>query len=337
MNHGGAVRTWPGWLSGAVVALLVAGLWWSAGTAHAQPADVGYVVDLPGQMLTGVPTDVEVTTPGDVAEDATVQLEVNGETQDLQFEDGVAVGEVIADSGEPTIRVIEDGSAVDFSTSPDGSDPAGEATTGTIPGWRSLLPPFVAIVIALVFRQVIPALLVGVWIGAWGTYGFSIRGMWDGLLDVPNVWVLDALAPPDGDSSHMAIVVFTMLIGGLVGIISRNGGTAGIVRTVTAWASDRKRGQIATSVLGMVIFFDDYANTLVIGNALRPVTDRLQISREKLAYIVDSTAAPVGFGTPWWVSLPVSAVALVALLVWVGRPVPEPSPEQAAPAAAAAA
>ena len=304
MNLGGALRTWPGLLAAGLVALLVAALWWSAGVALAQPADVGYVVDLPGQLLTGVPTDVEVTALGDVAEDASVQLEVDGEAQDLEFTDGVAVAEVTAGSGTPTVRVLEGGSAVDFSTSPDGADPAPEATTGTIPAWTSLLPPSVAIAIALAARQVIPALLVGVWIGAWGTYGFSIRGMWDGLLDVPNVWVLEALAPPDGDSSHMAIVVFTMLIGGLVGIISRNGGTAGIVRTVTTWASDRTRGQVATSALGMVIFFDDYANTLVIGNAMRPVTDRLRISREKLAYIVDSTAAPV------------ASIALIS--TWIG-------------------
>jgi Na+/H+ antiporter NhaC len=305
MNLAASVRGRSGvWVAVAALAL-VGGLLWLDGVARAQPSSAGYVVALPDQMLTGVPTEVEVTALGDVSGDANVQLEFDRSTQRLSFDDeGLAYAEVAAGSGEPTVRLLENGSPVAFSTSADGAEPAQEATTGTIPAWTSLLPPFIAIAIALAFRQVIPALVVGVWVGAWATYGFSLRGLWDGLLDVPNVWVLEALVPPDGDSSHMAIAVFTMMIGGLVGIISRNGGTAGIVQTVTGWARDRQRGQIATSVLGMVIFFDDYANTLVIGNALRPVTDRLKISREKLAYIVDSTAAPV------------ASIALIS--TWIG-------------------
>jgi Na+/H+ antiporter NhaC len=162
-----------------------------------------------------------------------------------------------------------------------------------LPGWISLLPPLVAIGVALTFRQVLPALFLGIWVGAWALSDSPFLGIWDGLLDVPNVWVLRAIAPEDGDTSHASIIVFTMLIGGLVGIISRSGGTLGIVRAVTRWATNRRKGQVTTAGLGLVIFFDDYANTLVVGNAMRPVTDRLRISREKLAYIVDSTAAPV--------------------------------------------
>lgn len=284
------------------VALPAVMLWWS-GAAGAQPADVGYVVALPDQMLTGVPTEVEVTALGGDPAGA-VELEVDGATQALEFDEGVAVAEITPGGGDATVRLLEGGQAVEFSTSPDGADPAPDAAAGTIPGWTSLLPPAIAIAIALAFRQVIPALVIGVWVGAWGTYGFSLRGTWEALLDVPNVWVLEALVPPDGDPSHMSIAVFTMLIGGMVGIIARNGGTTGIVHAVTKWADNRRRGQIATSFLGMVIFFDDYANTLVIGNAMRPVTDRLQISREKLAYIVDSTAAPV------------ASIALIS--TWIG-------------------
>ncbi|MFC5382333.1 Na+/H+ antiporter NhaC family protein [Aquipuribacter nitratireducens] len=164
---------------------------------------------------------------------------------------------------------------------------------GSDPGWVSVLPPVVAIAAALLSRQVLPSLFLGVWVGAWLVQGLTVSGLWFGLLDVPNRWVLEAIAPPDGDSSHASIMIFTILIGGLVGIIACNGGTMGIVKAVTRWTTSRRRGQTVTGALGLVIFFDDYANTLVIGNSMRPVTDRLRISREKLAYIVDSTSAPV--------------------------------------------
>jgi Na+/H+ antiporter NhaC len=75
--------------------------------------------------------------------------------------------------------------------------------------------------------------------------------------------------------------------------MGRSGGTHGIVEAVAPLATTRRRGQLATYLAGLAIFFDDYANTLIVGNTLRPITDRLRISREKLSYLVDSTAAPV--------------------------------------------
>ena len=83
------------------------------------------------------------------------------------------------------------------------------------------------------------------------------------------------------------------MIGGLVGIISKNGGMQGIVNSLTGFTTSSKRGQLITSSLGLAIFFDDYANTLVVGNTMRKVTDKLKISRAKLAFLVDATAAPV--------------------------------------------
>jgi hypothetical protein len=83
------------------------------------------------------------------------------------------------------------------------------------------------------------------------------------------------------------------LIGGVVALISKNGGMQGIVNRVSRFANSVRNGQLATLGMGIIIFFDDYANTLVVGNTMRAVTDKLRISREKLAYIVDSTAAPV--------------------------------------------
>jgi Na+/H+ antiporter NhaC len=89
-----------------------------------------------------------------------------------------------------------------------------------------------------------------------------------------------------------------------VGVLGRGGGTQGVVEAVAGRATTRRKGQLLTYLAGLAIFFDDYANTLIVGNTMRPVTDRLRISREKLAYIVDSTSAPM------------AAVALIS--TWVG-------------------
>ncbi|MEJ2205987.1 MAG: Na+/H+ antiporter NhaC family protein, partial [Gemmatimonadota bacterium] len=168
-----------------------------------------------------------------------------------------------------------------------------------MPGWLSLIPPLVAIVLALVFREVITALFAGVWLGALAVAGFNpLAATWR-LIDH---FVVPALGDVDG--GHTQIVVFSLLLGGMVGIIARNGGTMGIVEAVAPFARSARRGKLATWAAGLAIFFDDYANTLIVGNTMRPITDRLRISREKLAYLVDSTAAPVA--------------ALIPISTWVG-------------------
>jgi Na+/H+ antiporter NhaC len=164
--------------------------------------------------------------------------------------------------------------------------------------WISILPPLFAIVLALYLRQVIPALFMGVWLGAWAINGFTLAGLWQGLLESFQKHILNAVA----DADHAAVVLFSLMIGGTVGIISRNGGMQGIVNHIVSWASDARRACLATATMGLAIFFDDYANTLVVGNTMRPVTDSMKVSRAKLAYIVDSTAAPVAtiaFVTTW--------------------------------------
>ncbi|MEX0900506.1 MAG: Na+/H+ antiporter NhaC family protein [Gammaproteobacteria bacterium] len=172
--------------------------------------------------------------------------------------------------------------------------------TGT---WISILPPLVAIGFALAFRQVIVALFAGLWLGAFFVNGGDFSAAWTGLLDTMAVYLREALA----DADHVAIILFSLMIGGMVGIISRNGGMLGIVDRVAGWTSSPRRGQLAAAGLGLGVFFDDYANTLVVGNTMRPVTDRLRVSREKLAYLVDSTAAPV------------ASIALVT--TWIGMQV----------------
>jgi len=170
---------------------------------------------------------------------------------------------------------------------------AGDATVTqqvrVIPGWVSVLPAVIAIVIALTLRNVIPALLLGLWLGATALQSFTAKGVGIGLLDTFQVFVRGALA----DSDRASIVLFTMMIGGMVGIITRNGGMASIVLAIVSKAKTAIGGQVAVWLMGLMIFFDDYSNTLVVGNTARSLTDHLNISREKLAYIVDSTAAPV--------------------------------------------
>jgi Na+/H+ antiporter NhaC len=172
--------------------------------------------------------------------------------------------------------------------------------TAVIPLWMSILPPLFAIFLALVFKEVIFSLVSGIFIGAaiMGFYAHGFVGIFTGFFRIIDTYVLNAL----NDSSHLSVIVFSIIIGGIVALISKNGGMQGIVNRVSRVANNARNGQLATWGLGILIFFDDYANTLVVGNTMRAITDKLRISREKLAYIVDSTAAPVSaiaFVTTW--------------------------------------
>lgn len=242
-------------------------------------------LQVPDLVLKGLPFAITVD---DAASDSGYVLRVEGRSYALMLANGRlrADSVQVTRSGRFLVVLEQNGREV--------AQAAGRA----LPGWTSILPPLLAILIALLFRRVVPALFLGIWLGAWLAADVSLAGLWRGLLDTFDVYVRNALANPD----HAAIVLFSLMIGGMVGIISKNGGMRGVVNRIVRWASDPKRGQLATAVLGLLIFFDDYANTLVVGNTMRPVTDRLRISREKLAYIVDSTAAPVAalaFVTTW--------------------------------------
>lgn len=159
-----------------------------------------------------------------------------------------------------------------------------------IPGALSILPPLVAIAFALIFRQVVIALLAGIWLGNLFLTGFHPL---ESLLRIVDHDVVVALSGQGQGADHASIIVFTLLLGGMVGIMYRMGGMQGIVDQVSKLATTPRRGQLAAWLMGVIIFFDDYANTLIVGNSMRPLTDRVRVSREKLSYIVDSTAAPV--------------------------------------------
>jgi Na+/H+ antiporter NhaC len=171
------------------------------------------------------------------------------------------------------------------------------------PGWLSLLPPLVAIALALITREVILSLFAGVWLAALLLMNYNPITATTHSLDT---FILEPLT--DGD--HVAIILFSLMLGGMVGVITRSGGAQGIVEVLRPYATTRRRGQFFTWLSGLIIFFDDYANTLIRGNTLRPMTDELRISREKLAYIVDSVAAPIAVIAPisTWVGFEISRI-----------------------------
>ncbi len=170
-----------------------------------------------------------------------------------------------------------------------------------IPLWLSVVPPLIAILLALLFREVVVSLFVGIWSGVFIAGGLRVDSFYyfaQSFFDVVAEYLLQALA----DTGHLSVIVFSLLIGGMVAVISRNGGMAGVVQLFSRFARGPRSAQLITWLMGIAIFFDDYANTLIVGNTMRSVTDRFRVSREKLAYLVDATAAPVAavaFVTTW--------------------------------------
>ncbi|NNF62023.1 MAG: Na+/H+ antiporter NhaC family protein [Gammaproteobacteria bacterium] len=244
-------------------------------------------IEAPAVMLRGLPVTV------------TVQVDFGGQYTLVAGEQRYQAGTATAGS------LVFDDIAIDQSGPVElqllrGGRPVAAAQSRVIAGWLAIVPPFLAIAIALIFHSVIPALFLGAWVGVLAAMGFTFANAGRSLLTVFQTYVRDAVANAD----HAAIMLFTFMIGGMVGIVSRNGGMQGVVDHVVKWANTARRGQLATAAMGVAIFFDDYANTLVVGNTMRRVSDALRISREKLAFLVDATAAPI------------SCIALVT--TWVG-------------------
>lgn len=163
-------------------------------------------------------------------------------------------------------------------------------------GWLAIIPPLIAIVLAIVTKEVLLSLFIACFAGATILAGNPLEG----FVLMLNKYLVGSLT----DKWNVSILIFCLTIGGLIGIIDKNGGTKGLASLLIKRAVSKKSALLTTWVLGIVIFFDDYANSLIVGNSMKPITDRMGISREKLAYVVDSTAAPV------------SSIALIS--TWVG-------------------
>lgn len=154
---------------------------------------------------------------------------------------------------------------------------------GTI--W-ALVPPVVAIVLALITKEVYSSLFVGILVGALFNANFNFEGTIHQVLDGGIIASLTS-------SGNVGILIFLVILGTIVCLMNRAGGSAAFGRWAQSHIKSRVGAQLATVALGVLIFVDDYFNCLTVGSVMRPVTDRFKVSRSKLAFLIDATAAPV--------------------------------------------
>ena len=147
--------------------------------------------------------------------------------------------------------------------------------------WWSLVPPLLAIVLALVTKEVYSSLFIGVAMGALLYTGFHPWNAFVALFDIMK------------NSMNLNILIFDVLLGMIIVLMSKSGGSAAYGKWAGNKIKSKKSAMLATTGLGVLIFVDDYFNCLTVGSVMRPVTDRFKVSRAKLAYIIDATAAPV--------------------------------------------
>lgn len=153
-------------------------------------------------------------------------------------------------------------------------------------GWLSILPPVVAITLALLTKEVYSSLFLGLFTGMC-VYCFSTgRSLLQAV-----TYVFDMMAGKIGDNGYM--IIFLVLLGSLVVIVTRSGGTAAYGQWAIRRIRTRRSAKLTTALLGLLIFLDDGFNCLTVGTVMRPITDKHKISREKLSYLLDATAAPI--------------------------------------------
>ncbi len=152
--------------------------------------------------------------------------------------------------------------------------------------WLSLLPPIIAIALALITKEVYSSLFIGIVAGGLLYSNFNFTGTIDHVF-------VDGFISTVADSYNIGIIFFLVILGAIVALMNKAGGSAAFGRWATKHIKTRVGAQLATIALGVLIFVDDYFNCLTVGSVMRPVTDKFNVSRAKLAYLIDATAAPV--------------------------------------------
>lgn len=175
-------------------------------------------------------------------------------------------------------------------------------------GIWTIIPPLVAIVLAFITKNVILSLFIGVFSGTFllQLNGFNVGSAFTGgFLDIINR-VLESLSDP----WNAGVILQCLTIGGLIALVSKMGGARAIAESLAKRAKTPTSAQVITWLMGLLVFFDDYANSLIVGPIMRPVTDKMKVSREKLSFIVDATAAPIaGIALiSTWVGLEISLI-----------------------------
>ena len=147
--------------------------------------------------------------------------------------------------------------------------------------WWSLVPPLLAIILALITKEVYSSLFIGVAVGALMYTGFHPWNAFVAFFEIMK------------DSMNLNILIFDVLLGMIIVLMAKSGGSGAYGKWAGTKIKSKKSALLATTGLGMLIFVDDYFNCLTVGSVMRPVTDRFKVSRAKLAYIIDATAAPI--------------------------------------------
>ena len=167
---------------------------------------------------------------------------------------------------------------------------AAEVTSKMYATAWSLVPPLVAIILALITKEVFSSLFVGIVTGALFYTNFNIK---EAFLVIVTDKTGGGLLANVSNSSNGGILIFLVVLGVLVALMNKAGGSAAYGKWASSVIKTRKGALLSTFLLGVLVFVDDYFNCLTVGSVMRPVTDTHQVSRAKLAYIIDATAAPV--------------------------------------------
>ena len=177
-------------------------------------------------------------------------------------------------------------------------------------GALSLVTPFIAIVLSFITKQVVLSLATAVFVGATIINGGNI---FHGFLRMCDTYFVGTVA----DSWNASLMLFILAVGGMIAVMSRMGGMQAMALAMAKKAQGSKNVLVMTWLLGLIIFFEDIANSLIVGPTMRPVTDEAKVSREKLSYVIDSTAGPVTDMAPIssWVAHEIGMISLALTTV----------------------